>query len=229
MDITESNISVHVLSSVADGQKNSNNKTEQSSSDSDSDTGFVEVTDVATLPYHSRASEKKTLEVLIQRDKICEIDDDIFADIFSAQTCKGISAMNSNIEKDTIISLSSSDDIHTDLKGRENSKFDKEHISNGINGDKEVNESKLKKEGEQLVENIVNQDDCSQKGFEVERDVSTCCDIEPEEKNGKPQVTEQVATLTLSSEELQKLQVQSLCLSLIYLMVLSQLHRLCSV
>lgn len=207
------NISLPVLSPVANGLKNSDDEGEKmnSDSDSDSDTGFVEVTDVATLPVHSTASEKNTLEVLIKHDKIPEIEDDIFADIFCAETSERLSAVNNKLTKDTGISLSCSDDIvHTGSGGKENYRFDEEDISSGINGLKEATESELKKGGKELMGNVVNQDDCKQKNLEVKRDVGIISGIETEEQAKKPQVT----TTTLSSEELQKLQVQTLLLCL---------------
>jgi hypothetical protein len=211
--ITErNNISVSVLSPVVNTWKDSNNESEQLNSDSDSDTGFVEVTDIATLPVHNTSSEKNTLEVLIERDKIPEMEDDIFADIFCAQTSERISAINNKLQKDTGISLSCNDNnMQTGLGGKENYTFDKEDISNGINGSKEANESILKKEGKELMGNTVNQDDCKQKDLKVKRDVGISSGIELEEQAKKPQVMQQVTTTTLSSEELQKLQVQTLC------------------
>lgn len=208
VDMTENNISDSALNPVIDIQRNSNNKIEQLNSDSDSNTDFVEVTDVATSPVHNR-TEKNTLELLIQKDKICEIEDDIFADVFSAQTSTGILATNSNQQDSTIDSLSSSDNLHTGLRGIENSKFDKEAISSGISVPKEGNESKRKKDSK-LVENIVTQDDCRQTDMEVKADISTICGVEPEEKDKKSEAA-QVTTTMLSSEELQKLQVQALC------------------
>ncbi|XP_023718485.2 DNA repair protein complementing XP-G cells homolog isoform X2 [Cryptotermes secundus] len=199
---TENNIADSALTPVVDIQRNSN-IIEQLNSDSDSDTDFVEVTYVATSPVHSR-TEKNTLELLIQKDKICEIEDDIFADIFSAQTSTGILATNSNQQDSTIDSLSSSYNIHTGLRGIENSKFDKEGISNGISDPREGNESKLK--DSKLVENVVTQDDCRQTAMEVEADISTISGIEPEEKDKKSQAA-QVTTTMLFSEELQKLQM----------------------
>jgi hypothetical protein len=211
--ISETNsISMSVLSPIVNTWKDSNNESEQLNSDSDSDAGFVEVTDIATLPVHSTASEKNTVEVLIECDKIPEIEDDIFADIFVTETSERISAINNKLQKDTRISVScSGNNIQTGLGGKENCTFDKEDVSNGINESEEVSESRLKKEGEELMGNIVDQDDCNQKDLEVKRDVGISSGTELEEQAKKPQVIQQVTTTTLSSEELKKLQVQTVC------------------
>jgi hypothetical protein len=206
--MTENNISLSTLNPVVDIQRKSNNKIEQLNGDSDSDADFVEVTDIASLPVHSRTSEKNALELVIQKDKICEIEDDIFADIFSAQTSKGILATDNNLQDSTINSISSGDITHTGLRGIENGKFDKGSISGGNNDSKEGSESKLK--DSKLAENIVTQVECRRKDLEVETDVTASCAIKPEQKDKKPQAAH-VTTITLSSEELQKLQVQALC------------------
>jgi hypothetical protein len=192
----DSNIPTSTLNHVGDIQSNNNNIIEQLNTDSDSDTDFVEVTDVATLPVHS-TTEKNTLELRIRKDKLCEIEDDIFADIFSAQTSKEILATNINPQDSVKNNLSSSFNIHSGLRAIENSKFYKED-----------NESKLK--NSRIVESIITQDDRRWKDIEADTDVSKNCDIELEEKDKKPLVA-QVTTTVLSSEELQKLQVQPLC------------------
>jgi hypothetical protein len=207
MGTTGSNIPVSALNPVGDVHMNSNNKIEQLSSDSDNDADFVEVTDVATLPDHC-TTEKNALKLVIQKDKMCEIKDDIFADIFSVQTFKGILAINNNTQDSAINSVSSSSNIHSGLSGIGNGKFYKEGISNEISDGKEGTESKQK--NSKVVENIVTQDDCRRKDFEAETDVSANCDIKPEEKDEEPQVA-QVTAAVLSSEDLQKLQVQALC------------------
>jgi hypothetical protein len=213
------NISVPVLSPAGNRRKDSNYESEQLNSDSDSDTGFVEVTNTRTLPVQSTVSEKNTLEVLIESDKIPEIEDDIFADIFCSQTCERISEINDKLQDDN---------IQTGFGGRENVTFDKEVISSGINDSEEASESKLMK-AKELVGNTVNQNDCKEKDFKVEKNVNTSSGIEPEEIAEKPQVMEQVTTTMLSSEELQKLQVQILLLCLfvplVYLLMHFQLHR----
>jgi hypothetical protein len=198
------NISVPVLSPAGNRRKDSNYESEQLNSDSDSDTGFVEVTNTRTLPVQSTLSGKNTLEVLIESDKIPEIEDDIFADIFCSQTCERISEINDKLQDDN---------IQTGFGGRENVTFHKEVISSGINDSEEASESKLMK-AKELVGNTVNQNDCKEKDFKVEKNVNTNSGIEREEIAEKPQVMEQVTTTMLSSEELQKLQVQTLLLCL---------------
>jgi hypothetical protein len=189
------NIPSSALNPVGNTQRNSSNNIEQLNSDSDNDTDFVEVTDVATLPVHNTA--ENTLELLIQKDKICEIEDDIFADVFSTQTSKEILVTNNNPQDFASKSLPSSSNIHSGLRATENNTFYKEG-----------NEFKMK--NSKVVESIVIQDDCRRKDIEADTDVSKSCGIEPEEKDKKPQVA-QVTTTMLSSEELQKLQVQALC------------------
>jgi hypothetical protein len=209
VSITESNdIPVSVLSAVGDKQKDSNNEIEKMNSDSDSnsDTGFVEVTDAVTWPAHNLPFEKKALELIIQQDKVCDVEDDIFADIFCAQTSERMLTVNNNLPEDTIIHPSCSDNnINASLEGTKNDKFDKEGVRNGINGGEEGNKSVLNVEVKELMENIKTQDNCRQKDFKVERDVGTSHGIEPEEDS-----KQQVARTTLSSEELQKLQVLAL-------------------
>jgi len=212
------------LSPVGDKQKDSNNAIEQmtSDSDSDSDTGFVEVTGAVMQPAHYLTSEKKALELIIQQDKVCEIEDDIFSDIFCAQTSEGMLTINSNLPEDTIINPS--DNINAGLVGAKNGKFDKENMRNEISGGEEDNKSMMLEEGKELVENIKTQENCTQKDVKPESEVgtshgveleegskqqlarTTLSSVEPEEDSKK-----QVTRTTLSSEELQKLQVLALC------------------
>jgi DNA excision repair protein ERCC-5 len=208
------------LSPVGDKQKDSNNAIEQmtSDSDSDSDTGFVEVTGAVMQPAHYLTSEKKALELIIQQDKVCEIEDDIFSDIFCAQTSEGMLTINSNLPEDTIINPS--DNINAGLVGAKNGKFDKENMRNEISGGEEDNKSMMLEEGKELVENIKTQENCTQKDVKPESEVgtshgveleegskqqlarTTLSSVEPEEDSKK-----QVTRTTLSSEELQKLQI----------------------
>lgn len=210
VSITQTNdISISGLSPVGDKQKDSNNTIEQmtSDSDSDSDTGFVEVTSAIMHPAHCLTSEKKNLELIIQQDKVCEIKDDIFSDIFCAQTSEEMLTMNNNLPDDTIINPSASDDnINAGLGGTKNGKFDRENTRNEISGDKEDSKFMLLEEGKELVENIKTQENCIEKDIKAESDVGTSHGIELKE-GSKQQVTRTV----LSSEELQKLQVLALC------------------
>jgi hypothetical protein len=197
---TESNdVLVSVLSPVGDIQKDSNNEIQQMNSDHDSDSssdkGFVEVTDAATWVAHNLTSEKNALELIIRQDKACKIEDDIFADIFGAQTPEGMLTENNNLPEDTIINLSCSDDnVSAGLRGTKNGKFVKEDMRNGINGGKEGNKSMLKEEGKGWMENIKTQDNCRQKDFKVERDIGTSLGVEPGEDS-----KQQVARTALSS------------------------------
>lgn len=259
VSITQTNdISISGLSPVGNKQKDSNNAIEQMTSDcdSDSDTGFVEVTGAIIQPPHNLTSEKNALELIIQQDKVCEIEDDIFSDIFCAQTSEGMLKINSNLPEDTIINPSASDDNkNSGLWGTKNGKFDKENIRKEISGGKEDNKSMLLEDGTELVENTKTQENCIQKDVKAESDVGTShgveqlarsalpssakpeesskhqvnrtalSSVEPEEDDSKQQVTrtalssvepeedskKQVTRTTLSSEELQKLQVLALC------------------
>jgi hypothetical protein len=179
-------IPTSAFSPVGDIQRNSSSNIEQlnsdSDSDSDSDTDFVEVTDVATLPVHRTA--ENTLELLIQKDKICEIEDDIFADVFSTQTSKQILGTNTNPQDFASKSLSSS----SFLRATESNTGNEFKLTNS-----------------KVVESIVIQDDCRRKDIEADTDVSKSCGIEPDQKDESPQVAQVTTT-----EELQKLQVQAL-------------------
>lgn len=222
VSITQTNdISISGLSPVGNKQKDRSNAVEQMTSDSDSDTDFVEVTGAIMQPAHYLTSEKNALELIILKDKVSEIEDDIFSDIFCAQTSEGMLTVNSNLPEDTIISPSASDDnINAGLVGTKNCKFDKENVWNEISGGKEDNKSMLLEEDKELVENIKTQENRMQKDVKAESDVGTSCGVEIEEgskqqlartalssvepeEDGKKQVTRTM----LSSEELQKLQV----------------------
>jgi len=226
VSITQTNdTSIIRLSPVGDKQKGNNNAIEQmtSNSDSDSDTGFVEVTGAITQPAHYLTSEKNALELIIQQDKVCEIEDDIFSDIFCARTSEGMLTINSKLPEDTIIKPSASDNnINEGLGGAKNGKFDKENMRNEISGGKEDNKSMMLEEGKELVENIKTQENCIQKDVKAESEVGTSHGVEPEEDSKQVTRTalssveseensKQVTRTTLSSEELQKLQVLALC------------------
>jgi len=224
VSITQTNdISASGLSPVGNKQKDSNNAIEQMTSDSDSDTGFVEVAGAIMQPGHCLTSEKNALEVIIQQDKVCEMEDDIFNDIFCAQTSDRMLTINTNLPVDTIINPASDDNINAGLGGTKNGKFDKENMRNEISGGKEDNKSMPLEDGKELVENTKTQDNCIQKDVKAESDVGTSHGVELEE-GSKHQVTrtalssvepeedstKQVTRTTLSSEELQKLQVLAL-------------------
>lgn len=213
VNITESNNdSVSVLSPVEHKQKDGNNETEQMNSDSDSDTGFIEVTDVVTQPAYSHTSEKNSLELIIQQDKECEIENDIFADVFCAQASERLLTKNNNLPEHTVINLSSNDNnITAGLEGTKDGKFDKEGIRNGINDGTEGSKSTLKMEGKELMECIETQYDRRWKDLKVEKYVGTSCDVESEEDSKqvstalssvKPEDSKQQVTITtLSSVE----------------------------
>ena len=196
VSITETNdISIGGLSPVGDKQKDSNNAIEQMTSDSDSDTSFVEVTGAVMQPAYSLTSEKNALELIIQQEKVCEIEDDIFTDIFCAQTSEGMFTINNNLPEDTIINPSASDkNINAGLGGTKNGKFDKEDVRNEISGGKEENKSMLREESKEVVENIKTQDNCRQKDVKVESVVGTSHGVEPEEDS-----KQQLARTALSS------------------------------
>jgi hypothetical protein len=214
-------ISIRGLSRVGDKQKDSNNTIEQmtSDSDSDSDTGFVEVTGAVMQPAHYLTSEKNALELIIQQDKVCEIEDDIFSDIFCAQTSEGMLTINSNLPEDTIINPSASDDnINAGLGWTKNGIFDNKNMRNEISDCKEDNKSMLLEEGKKQVENSKTQEICIQKDVKAESDVGTSHGVELEEgskqqlaRTALSSVEPEVTRTTLSSEELQKLQVLALC------------------
>jgi hypothetical protein len=226
VSVTQTNdIAISGLSSVGDKQKDGNNAVEQMTSDSDSDTGFVEVTGAVMQPAHCSAAEKNALELIIQQDKVCEVEDDIFSDIFCAQTSEGMFRINNNLPEGTIISPSGSDNnINSGLVGTQISKFGKEDMRNEISGGKDDSKSMLLEESKELEDNVKIHENCGQKDVEVESDVRTSQGIEPEESSKEqlartalPSVEpeedskQQVTRTTLSSEDLQKLQVLALC------------------
>lgn len=214
VSITQTNdISISGLSPVGNKKKDSNNAIEQMSSDSDSDTGFVEVTGGIMQPAHYLTSEKNALELIIQQDKVCEIEDDIFSDIFCAQTSEGMLTINSNLPEDTIINPSASDDNkNAGLGGTKNGKFDKENMRNEISGGKEDNKSMLLEEDKELVENTKTQENCIQEDIKAESDAGTSHGIELVE-GSKQQLAISALPSSAKPEESSKHQVNRTALS----------------
>jgi len=214
VSITQTNdTSIIRLSPVGDKQKDSNNAIEKMTSDSDSDTGFVEVTGAITQPAHYITSEKNALELIIQQDKVCEIEDDIFSDIFCAQTSEGMLTINSNLPEDTIINPSVSDDnINAGLGGAKNGKFDKESMRNKISGGEEDNKFVMLEEGEELVGNIKTQENCIQKDVKAESEVGTSHGVELEE-GSKQQLARSALPSCAKPEERSKHQMDRTALS----------------
>lgn len=214
VSITQTNdTSIIRLSPVQDKQKDSNNAIEQMTSDSDSDTGFVEVMGAITQPAHYLTSKKNALELIIQQNKVCEIEDDIFSDIFCAQTSEGMLTINSNLPEDTVINPSASDDnINAGLSGAKNCKFDKENMRNEISGGEEDNKSMMLEEGKELVENIKTQENCIQKDVKAKSEVGTNHGVELEE-GSKQQFARSALPSSAKLEESSKHQVDRTALS----------------
>jgi hypothetical protein len=216
VSITQTNdISNSGLSPVGNKKKDSNNAIEQMTSDSDSDTGFVEVTGGIMQPAHYLTSEKNALELTIQQDKVCDIEDDIFSDIFCAQTSEGTLTIDSNFPEDTIINPSASDgNENAGLGGTKNGKFDKENMRNEISGGKDDNKSMLLEEGKEQVENTKTQENCVQKDVKAESDVGTSRGVEPEE-DSKQQLARSAFPSSAKPEESSKHQVNRTALSFV--------------